>query len=93
MRAAFFIRGGSIVSKKITGIAVVITSILAVILLLKENFDWAVFCITVMFTLTNAVRAKDMAAKGFEKESRWMRNLSVFFGIASAGILFVNLFM
>ena len=46
-----------------------------------------------MFTLTNAVRAKDMASKGFEKESRWMRNLSIFFGIASAGILFVNLFM
>lgn len=80
-------------SKRIMGIAVLITSVLAVILLIKQNFNWAVFCITLMFTLTNAVRAKDMASKGFEKESRWMRNLSIFFGIASAGILFVNLFM
>lgn len=81
------------VTKRIMGIAVLITSVLAVFLLIKQNFNWAVFCITLMFTLTNAVRTKDMASKGFEKESRWMRNLSIFFGIASAGILFVNLFM
>lgn len=79
--------------KKLSGVIVAITSILAVFLLLKENFNWAVFCITLMFTITNAMRAKDMSSKGFEKESKWMKNVSIFFGIASAAILVVNLFM
>lgn len=80
-------------TKIVPGIAIVVTSILAVILLITKNFNWAVFCITLMFTLTNAIRAKDMASKGYPKESTWMRNVSIFFGIASAAILFVNLFM
>lgn len=80
-------------TKIVPGIAIVVTSVLAVILLLTKNFNWAIFCITLMFTLTNAIRAKDMAKKGYPKESNWMRNVSIFFAIASAAILFVNLFM
>lgn len=80
-------------AKIIPAIALVITSVLAVILLITKNFNWAVFCITLMFTITNGIRSKDMAKKGYPKESVWMRNVAVFFGIASAAILFVNLFM
>lgn len=88
-----YVERGMKVTKIISGVAVVATSVLAVVFMVMKNFNWAVFCITLMFTLTNAVRAKDMASKGYEKESRWMRNLSVFFGVASLAVLFVNLFM
>lgn len=79
--------------KTIPGIAVAITSILSVVLLLMDEFNWAIFSITVMLTLTNAVRAKDMSNQGHDKEAAWMRKVSIFFGIASAAVLFVNLFM
>lgn len=80
-------------SKIITAIAMVVASVLAVILLLNDNFDWAIFCITILFTLTNGIRSFDMAAKGFEKESAWMRNVAILFAVASAAILVVNLFL
>lgn len=80
-------------SKIISAIAMVAASVLAVILLLKDNYNWAIFCITVLFTLTNALRSNDMAKKGYDKESAWMRNVAILFAVASAAILVVNLFM
>lgn len=80
-------------SKIISALAMVVASVLAVILLMKNNFNWAIFCITILFTLTNALRSKDMANKGYAKESVWMRNVALLFGVASAAILVVNLFM
>lgn len=78
--------------KIVSGISVIATSVLAVVLLIMKQFNWAVFCITAMFALTNSFRAKDMASKGYEKESRFMRNMSIFFAVAAAGILVANLF-
>ncbi|GEK33183.1 hypothetical protein [Kurthia sibirica] len=78
--------------KIVSGAAVIITSVLAVVLLIQKEFNWAVFCITIMFTLTNSFRARDMAKKGYDKEARFMRNMSIFFAVASAGILVANLF-
>lgn len=79
---------------KITAAVLTISmSILAVVLMIVKQFNWAVFCMTVMFTLTNAFRARDMVEKGYEREARFMRNLSIFFGVASVAVLCVNLFM
>lgn len=79
--------------KTIPGIAVAITSVLSIVLLIMDEFNWAIFSITVMLTLTNAVRAKDMSNNGHSKEAAGMKKVSIFFGIASAAVLFVNLFM
>ena len=35
-----------------------------------------------LFTLTNAMRSKSFRDQGMERESKWMRWLSLFFGAA-----------
>lgn len=78
--------------KIVTGLLVTITSLLAVFFIFKQNFNLAVLFITLMFTITNTVRARDMKKKGYEKEAKWMQAMATFFGIATLGILAIILF-
>ncbi len=64
----------------IVGIAVaVIASFYYVIQL---DLGMAVLSMVALFALTNAMRAKSFHAQGMVREARWMRMLSIFFGIA-----------
>ncbi|MGG0658170.1 hypothetical protein [Rummeliibacillus pycnus] len=78
--------------KVISGILVTITSILAVFFIIKQNFNLAVLFITLMFTITNSFRAKDMARQGYEKEAKWMKGMATFFGIATLVVLVMIIF-
>lgn len=78
--------------KIVTGLLVTITSLLAVFFIIKQNFNLAVLFITLMFTITNTIRAKDMKRQGYEKEAKWMKAMAIFFGIATLGILVTILF-
>ncbi|GEL05815.1 hypothetical protein [Rummeliibacillus stabekisii] len=79
-------------SKALTGVLVALTSILAVIFIIRQNFDWAVLFISLMFTITNSFRAKDMARQGYTKEAKWMKGTAIFFGIATLVVLALILF-
>lgn len=67
--------------QKVTGIVTVVASILAVVFLFKQQYNIAVALIAFTFTLTNALRAKDMNAKGYVKEAKVMRFVAIFFSI------------
>jgi hypothetical protein len=76
----------------VSGTLVAITSLLAVFFVFKQNFNLAVLFITLMFTITNTFRAKDMAKQGYVKEAKWMKGMAIFFGIATLAILFTIFF-
>ena len=78
--------------KILSGVLVAITSLLAVFFVIKQNFNLAVLFITLMFTITNTFRAKDMARQGYEKEAKWMKGMAVFFGIATLIVLVMTIF-
>lgn len=78
--------------QRITGIVTAIASVLAVWFLFKQQYAIAVVLISFTFTLTNALRAKDMKAKGYVKESKVMRTVSIFFGILTVAAI-VSLFI
>ncbi|MFJ8263704.1 hypothetical protein ACIQ4I_17465 [Rummeliibacillus sp. NPDC094406] len=78
--------------KIISGVLVTITSILAVFFVIKQNFNLAVLFISLMFTITNTFRAKDMARQGYEKEAKWMKAMATFFGIATLVVLVMIIF-
>lgn len=67
--------------QKLTGIVTIVASVLAVVFLFKQQYNIAVALIAFTFTLTNALRAKDMNAKGYVKEAKVMRFVAIFFSI------------
>ncbi len=79
-------------AKVVSGVLVAITSILAVVFVIKQNFNLAVLFITLMFTITNTFRAKDMAKQGYQKEAKLMKGVAYFFGIATLVELFIIIF-
>lgn len=79
-------------AKVVSGVLIVITSLLAVFFIIKQNFNLAVLFISLMFTITNAFRAKDMARQGYEKEAKWMKGVAIFFGIATLILLSMLIF-
>lgn len=66
-------------------------SLAAVFFVIKQNMELAIFCLTVMFTLTNFFRSRNFAAQGYEKEAKWMKKMSIFFAILSLIALYVVL--
>lgn len=73
--------------QKMLGIITVIASVLAVYFIIKEQFNVAVILIAFTFTLTNGLRAKDMVAKGYVKESKFVRGVAIFFGILTVAAI------
>lgn len=79
-------------AKLVSGILVTITSLLAVFFVIKQNFNLAVLFISLMFTITNTFRAKNMEKQGFTKEAKWMKAMALFFGVATLVILSMIIF-
>lgn len=79
-------------TKLVSGILVTIISLLAVFFMIKQNFNLAVLFVSLMFTITNTFRAKEMEKRGFAKEARWMKGMAAFFGVATLVVLIMIIF-
>lgn len=88
----YLIVGGFNVNGKIISSIIVSTaSVLAIVLIIMQHFNWAVFAMTVMFSVSNLFRAKSFKEDGYVRESKWMKVMGIFFAVAAAIALVVNI--
>ncbi|MDX1771847.1 MAG: hypothetical protein R3328_09995 [Planococcaceae bacterium] len=73
--------------KWIAGILIAAVSIAALVFIIKGNINLAVLFMTALFALSNGYRAVSFKEKGFEKEAKWMKGMSIFFVIAFIVVL------
>lgn len=66
----------------VAGILIAIASILALLFVVRGNLNMAVLFMTVLFALTNGFRAVSFKEKGFVREAKWMKGMSIFFSLA-----------
>jgi len=71
----------------IAGLLITLVSIMALISIVKGNLNLAVLFMTGLFALSNGFRAISFKEKGFEREAKWMKWMSVFFVVAFVIIL------
>ena len=71
----------------VAGILIAGTSIAALVSVIYRNLNLAVLFMTVLFALTNGFRAISFKEKGFEREAKWMKGMSIFFMAAFIVIL------
>jgi len=62
-------------------------SIAALIFVIKGNLNLAVLFMTALFALSNGFRAISFKEKGFVREAKWMKGMSIFFIAAFVVIL------
>ncbi|MEK4230976.1 hypothetical protein [Solibacillus sp. FSL H8-0538] len=75
--------------KIVSTVLVVGASLTALFFVVKQNFELAVFALTIMFALSNFFRFRSFKEKGYEKEAKWMKYMSLFFAVASAFVLYI----
>lgn len=75
--------------KVLSTILVAISSLAALFFVIKQNFELAVLCLTIMFTCSNYFRYRSFKSEGYIKEAKWMRSLAIFFGIATILVLYI----
>lgn len=73
--------------KWIAGILIAAVSIAALVFIIKGNINLAVLFMTALFALSNGFRAVSFKEKGFEKEAKWMKGMSIFFVVAFIVVL------
>jgi len=71
----------------IAGLLLAAVSIAALVSIIKGNLNLAVLFMTSLFALTNGFRAISFKEKGYEREAKWMKGMSIFFTIAFFVIL------
>lgn len=71
----------------IAGILMAAVSIAALIFVVKGNLNLAVLFMTALFALSNGFRAISFKEKGFLREAKWMKGMSIFFIAAFVVIL------
>lgn len=76
----------------IAGLSIAAVSIAALVSIIYRNLDMAVLFMTALFALTNGFRAVSFKEKGFEREAKWMKGMSIFFIIAFVVILILVIF-
>lgn len=76
-------------SKWISSIVVVVASVLAIVLMVLQKYNWSILAMTIMFAVSNSFRAKTFKEQGYEREAKWMQWMGLFFTIASVVVLFV----
>lgn len=70
-------------------ILVAIFSVVALVCIIRGNFNVAVLAMTIMFTVSNGFRAKRFREQGYLKEAKWMKYMAIFFLIASLVVLMI----
>lgn len=76
----------------VAGLLIAATSIAALVSVIYRNLNLAVLFMTVLFALTNGFRAISFKEKGFEREAKWMKGMSIFFTAAFVLILILIIF-
>ena len=71
----------------IAGLLIAAVSIAALVSVIYRNLNLAVLFMTALFALTNGFRAISFKEKGFEREAKWMKGMSIFFVAAFILIL------
>lgn len=75
--------------KWIAGLLIASVSIAALIFIIKGELYIAVLFMTALFALTNGFRAISFKEKGYERESKWMKWMSIFFAAMFIVVLLV----
>lgn len=73
----------------IAGFLMAVVSIIALVFIIKGNINLAVLFMTVLFALSNGYRSSNLKEKGFDREAKWMKGISVFFVIAFIIVLII----
>lgn len=82
-----FLEGINMTQKKAGVIGIVLLAIVTLFFVVRGKLDYAILTMMALFTLTNASRAKSFKEQGFDKESRWMRYLSILFALSFVVVL------
>ena len=77
---------------KVYVIGIILFALATLIFVIKGQLEYAVLTMMALFTLTNASRAKAFKEQGHERESKWMRYLSIFFAIGFVIVFFLIFF-
>lgn len=73
--------------KKASIIGIVLLAVVTLFFVVKGKLDYAILTMMALFTLTNASRAKTFKEQGYDRESRWMRYLSILFAVSFVVVL------
>ena len=71
-------------------IGVIVSALLSLFFIIKQDLNLAVMSMMAMFALTNGSRSKSYREQGMVRESKWMLWLSLFFGAAFIIFLVLN---
>lgn len=75
--------------KWVSTILIVIASFTALFFVIKQNFELAVLFLTLMFTFSNFFKSKSFKEQGYDKESKWMKSMAIFFGLCTIVIFII----
>lgn len=76
----------------IFGLLIAAVSISALVFIIKGNINMAVLFMTAIFALSNGFRAISFKEKGFIKEAKWMKGMSILFAVLFFVVLFLLIF-
>ena len=74
------------------GLLIAAVSISAVIFIIIGNINMAALLMTAIFALSNGFRAISFKEKGFVKEAKWMKGMSILFAVLFFVVLFLLFF-
>ena len=80
------------IKNKASVIIVILLAVITLFFVVRGKLDFAILTMMALFTMTNATRAKSFKEQGYEKESKWMRYLSILFAISFVVVLLLILF-
>lgn len=78
-------------TKWLFGIGIAVGVLSSVYFVINLNLNMAVLSMIGLFTLTNGMRAKSFHDQGMEREAKWMRWVSLFFGAAFIVFLIITI--
>ena len=77
--------------KWVLGIGIGVTVLASFYYVLQLNLGMAMLSMVGLFALTNAMRAKTFHDQGMERQSKWMRWVSLFFGLVFFVLAVINI--
>ena len=73
-------------------ISIVVLGLVTLFFVVQGKLDYAILTMMALFTATNGLRAKSFKKQGYDRESKWMRYLSILFAISFVVVLLLILF-
>ncbi|MFJ7827204.1 hypothetical protein [Psychrobacillus sp. NPDC096623] len=76
----------------IFGLLIAVVSVSALVFIIKGNMNMAVLLMTAIFALSNGFRAISFKEKGFVREAKWMKGMSILFAVLFFVVLLLMFF-